>query len=224
MTFKNIKKSYPRHFYCEATQSCVPFFRPCNGSCLDYQGQISQDFHIAEFPPVPFTLCPHDNNICYVEEFPPSIFIGPFQKAEEMCKKAELSCSDDEYICNGQCTHLGLQCIGDSSLSTRNNCLKKFAGVFYNLRWCGSTNSCIPPEVPCDGKCMKKKPRMAFCEVEGSCVNIKNTCAGKCLAGRVKCENEDKCIHRSAVGDGIVHCSDGSDEDIIRINGTITLH
>ena len=110
-----------------------------------------------------------------------------------MCKKAELSCSDDEYICNGQCTHLGLQCIGDSSLSTRNNCLKKFAGVFYNLRWCGSTNSCIPPEVPCDGKCMKKKPRMAFCEVEGSCVNIKNTCAGKCLAGRVKCENEDKC-------------------------------
>ena len=224
--FKNIKKSYQRHNYCEPTQSCIPFFRPCNGTCLDYQGINNETTQPQPnvFPNVPMVPCPNDNQICYVEEFPPSISIGSLQKAEEMCKKAKLGCSDDEYICNGQCNSLTKPCFGDSSLSTRKNCLKKFAGVFYNLRWCESTNACIPPEVPCDGKCMKKKPRMAFCQEEGSCVNIKNTCAGQCLEGRVKCENEDKCIHKSAVGDGVVHCSDGSDEDIIRNDESVNMN
>ena len=206
-------KTAQRHNYCEESKSCVPFFRPCNGTCLSYPRENS---HFGLEPEVNMTMCPHpEANICFEKKEYPNAPFGPavraITKAEEMCDMARLGCAKDEIVCQGKCQSLSKKCFF-KNLTFK--CTKKFAGVFHNYRWCEHTQTCIGPEVPCKGKCLEKKPRMAYCKANNSCINIKDLCGDECLLGRWKCKSKDRCIHKSAVENGVKDCEDGSDENL----------
>ena len=211
--FKGKKSS--QHQYCEATHTCTPYSTPCNGRCRPYdgQGQKPQEDDQYPLPDAPTVLC-SGLDLCYVAELPQSVvYVGTY-KAKQKCLHHELKCGKDEYVNKGKCVPLSTHAYSRSSLTTndryingtRFSCVRKYGGVFHNYRWCSLNNMCIPPDQPCNGKCKRSKPRMSLCEAEGKCINIKNLCAGQCLVDRVKCAEEDKCIHKSAVGDGTQQC------------------
>ena len=201
-----------QHAYCEATNSCTPYPTPCNGTCRPYIGEKpSQDgCCLWQELTVP---CP-GLDLCYVEptgSLTDPVF-KPACKATQACRRHILQCGDDEYVCEDQCLPLSASCtpptdrrkcgiFNDYKIMNekRKRCARKEAGVFHNYRWCPDTQSCIPPDQPCGGRCMESKPRMALCEAEGKCINIKNTCAGECLSGRVKCPTEDRCVHKNGL-------------------------
>ena len=194
-----------QHAYCEATNSCSPYFTPCNGTCINYHAQKQPSQDGLSDPRTLDTVPCQGLDICYVE---PTLSLintlyEPACKATQVCKRHMLQCKDDEYVCDDQCVPLSATCNQSKCVVTNNKrgmeCVRKSAGVFHNYRWCQASQACIPPDMPCEGKCKRSKPRMALCEAEGKCINIKNTCAGQCLLGRVRCPTEDRCVHKNGL-------------------------
>ena len=191
--------------FCAATNSCTPYSQPCGGQCRPFETfyyQTQCEPNLSDIP----TVFIKDLNLCYVPEMPSDKFYKVLCKATQKAEHHLLNCAPDEFVLRGNCTSLSqvldnkVQCIKRGN----NRCVTKFGGVFHNYRRCQS--ACIPPSEPCNGTCWKRKPRMALCPDEGKCINIKTPCNGSCLVGRIKCDNEERCIHKSAVIDGIKPC------------------
>ena len=192
--------------FCEATNTCTPYSQPCEGKCRPFEAFYSQTQAESNLTDIP-TVFIKDLNLCYVAENPSGKFYEGTCKAIQKAEHHLLNCAKDEFVLRGNCTSLSQRLSSkEQCIKTRNRCVKKFGGIYHLYRWCNSKNACIPPSEPCDGTCMKKKPRMALCKDEGKCINIKTPCNGRCLVGRIKCDNEERCIHKSAVVDGVKPC------------------
>ena len=165
--------------YCEATNSCNLPDAPCDGVCLNTEMIFCQGL-----------------DMCYKPNE---------RQKREKCLHFNMNCTTEEWICQDKCLSIYQPCHKRSS-PNKPFCVHKFGGTTFNHKWCEDTKTCNSKEQPCKGQCLKSNERL--CEDEGKCIHRAKTCCGKCLKGKVKCPNEDRCIHENAIKNGKKKCKE----------------